>query len=292
MALVADLLRLLLAFILVALNGMFVAAEFAFVRIRSSRVDRLVEEGRSSAKIVREAVDNLDDYLAVSQLGITISSLGLGWIGEPAVAALIDPILGTFLAGETVHLVSVALGFGFITFLHVVFGELAPKTFSIQDAEKVSLVVAAPMKLCYYLFMPGIIVFNGTANAFTSMLGYPPASETEETHSEEEIQAILSHSEQHGHVNVDEVEMIEGIFELDDMVAREIMVPRPDVSYFEPDLPLEELLSAAVEENYTSYPVLDIDGEDPIVGSVHVEDILRTLESADRDEHALVASDL
>ena len=139
--------RLLLAFFLVALNGFFVASEFAFVRIRSSSVEQLVEEGRSGAGVLQDAVGNLDDYLATTQLGITIASLGLGWVGEPAVAALIEPVLAPVLPAELLHLVAFALGFGFITFLHVVFGELAPKTIAIQEAERMALLVAPPMKL-------------------------------------------------------------------------------------------------------------------------------------------------
>ncbi|MFC7154152.1 hemolysin family protein [Halomarina halobia] len=282
---------LLLAFFLVFMNGVFVAAEFAFVKVRPTQVNALVERGKPGATLVQDALRNLDDYLAVSQLGITLSSLGLGWIGEPAVAAIIEPVLGQVLPGGAIHLVAFALGFGFITFLHVVFGELAPKTFAIQEAERIALLVAPLMKFFYYAFMPGIIVFNGTANYFTRLVGVSPASESEETHTEEEIRMILTRSEETGHIDLDEVEMIESVFELGDTVAREVMVPRPDVETVPASMPLSELRSVAADGTYTRYLVLEEDGERP-VGFVHAKDVLRAIETAaDRDD-SLTAGEL
>ncbi|WP_227356621.1 hemolysin family protein [Haladaptatus salinisoli] len=282
---------LLLAFFLVVMNGVFVAAEFAFVKVRPTRVDTLVERGKPGATLVKDAIENLDGYLAVSQLGITLSSLGLGWIGEPAVAALIEPILGQFLPTGTIHLVAFALGFGFITFLHVVFGELAPKTFAIQEAERVALFVAPLMKFFYYVFVPGIIVFNGTANYFTRLAGVSPAAESEETHSEEEIRMILTHSEETGHIDLDEVEMIESVFELGDTIAREIMVPRPDVETVGASMTLSELRFVAANGTYTRYIVLDEDGDKPI-GFVHAKDILRAIETETDHDSSLTAREL
>ncbi|WP_255196143.1 hemolysin family protein [Halorarius litoreus] len=269
---------LLLAFFLVIMNGIFVAAEFAFVKVRPTQVNALVERGKPGAALVQEVIQNLDDYLAVSQLGITLSSLGLGWIGEPAVAALIDPVLGQVLPAGAVHLVAFVLGFGFITFLHVVFGELAPKTFAIQEAPRVALLLAPLMKFFYYVFVPGIIVFNGTANYFTRLAGVSPASESEETHTESEIRMILTRSEETGHIDLDEVEMIESVFELGDTVAREVMVPRPDVETVPASMPLSELRSVAAAGTYTRYLVLDEDGDQPL-GFVHAKDILRASET-------------
>ena len=276
--------RLTVAFFLVFMNGVFVAAEFAFVRIRPTQVNALVEAGRPGAKLVEEAVTNLDDYLAVCQLGITLSSLGLGWIGEPAIAALIEPVLGSVLPESGVHLAAFALGFGFITFLHVVFGELAPKTLAIQRAERISLLVATPMKIFYYLFIPGIIVFNGTANFFTRLVGVSSASDSHEAHTEDEIRMVIVQSEEQGHIDLDEVEMIEGIFELGDTVAREIMVPRPDVATVRADMPLRELRTVAAGGTFTRYPVLDHEEGDRPVGFVHVKDVLRAIENGAASE--------
>ena len=271
--------RVLAAFFLVFLNGFFVAAEFAYVRIRSTSVETLVEEGRSGATLLQEAMENLDDYLAVTQLGITISSLGLGWIGEPAVAALIEPILETFLPAGVIQVAAFAIGFGFITFLHVVFGELAPKTIAIAQAERIALFVAPPMKAFYYLFVPGIVVFNGTANFFTRLIGIPPASESEETLSEEEILTVLTRSGREGHIDMEEVEMIERVFDLDDISVREVMVPRPDVVSVPMDLPLSDLRSLIIEEGHTRYPVVEEKESDQVAGFVDVKDVLRASES-------------
>jgi CBS domain containing-hemolysin-like protein len=225
----------------------------------------------------------LDDYLATTQLGITIASLGLGWVGEPAIASLLEPVLGPMLPAGTLHLVSIAIGFSIITFLHVVFGELAPKTLAIADAERIALLVAAPMKFFYYIFIPGIIVFNGTANFFTRLVGVAPASERDESHSQEEILRIVSQSGRQGAVDMDEVEMIEAIFDLGDTVAREVMIPRPDVVTVRADMPLSELRGVAANGNYTRFPVVDEESDDPVIGFVHAKDVLQAIEAADGD---------
>ena len=271
--------RVLAALFLVVLNGFFVASEFAFVRVRSTSVEQLVAEGRAGAGALEDVMTNLDDYLAATQLGITIASLGLGWIGEPAVASLIEPVLDPFLSANLIHLVAFALGFSTITFLHVVFGELAPKTLAIADAERISLLLAPPMKLSYYLFIPGIIVFNGTANAFTRMLGIPPASETDETLEEREIRRVLLRSGEKGHVDMAEVDMIEGVFDLDDTVVREVMVPRPDVVSVPADTSLADLRSTVLDAGHTRYPVVEADDADSVVGFVDVKDVLRATDA-------------
>ena len=281
--------QLLLALFLVVLNGFFVASEFALVRIRSTAVDRLVEEGQPGSGALRTAVDNLDDYLATTQLGITIASLGLGWVGEPAVAALLEPVLEPVLPAGALHLVAFAIGFSTITFLHVVFGELAPKTIAIQRAERLSLLIAPPMRLFYYLFVPGIVVFNGTANAFTKLLGVEPASETEETLDEEELLLILSRSGRQGQIDRGEVEMIEQVFELDDMTARTVLIPRPDVVSVHPDTTLAELRDLVGEEGHTRYPV--IDEEDDIHGFVDVKDVLTAVDP-EEDWESMTAADV
>lgn len=271
------------ALFLVLLNGFFVAAEFALVRIRSTQIETLVEEGRSSAKLIQEIEDNLDDYLATTQLGITLASLGLGWVGEPAIASLIEPVLGSVLPAGSVHLVAIVIGFSVITFLHVVFGELAPKTLAIADAERIALLVARPMKFFYYVFIPGIIVFNGTANFFTGLLGVAPASERDESHSPEEIMRIVSRSGDQGAVDTAEVEMIEAVFDLGDTIAREVMVPRPDVVTVRAGMPLSELRGVAASGNYTRFPVVDEEADEPVIGFVHAKDVLQAIEAADRE---------
>ncbi len=275
------------------LNGLFVAAEFAFVKIRSTRVEEMVREGRSSSGLVKEAKEKLDTYLAISQLGITISSLGLGWIGEPAVAAVIEPLFELLsVPGSLLHPVALVVSFGTITFLHVVFGELAPKTMAIQSAEKISLLVAPFMKLCYYPFLPAIWLFNGTANVLTRTLGFPPASEGEDAHSEDEIRTLILQSTQSGILEENEEAQITAVFELNDKIAREIMVPRPDVVALPAQMSLKELVSVAAAGNYTRYPIYEDDSSDRIVGAVHVKDVLRAVESVGGLESDKTAGDL
>jgi CBS domain containing-hemolysin-like protein len=278
--------RVVGALVLVVLNGFFVASEFAFVRVRSTSVEQLVAEGRAGSGALQDVMESLDDYLAATQLGITIASLGLGWIGEPAVAALIEPVLGSLLPEGAVHLVAFAIGFSVITFLHVVFGELAPKTIAIAQAERMALLLAPPMKLSYYLFAPGIVVFNGTANAFTRAIGIPPASETDETMQERELRRVLARSGEAGHVDPGEVDMIESVFELDDTVAREVMVPRPDVVVLPADRALPEIRDTVLKAGHTRYPVVTDADADRVVGFVDVKDVLRAGEAGDESATA------
>jgi CBS domain containing-hemolysin-like protein len=267
--------QLVVALLLVILNGFFVASEFAFVRIRGTSVEQLAAEGRTGAATLQEVMANLDDYLATTQLGITIASLGLGWVGEPAVASLIEPVLEPVLPEGLIHLVAFTVGFSIITFLHVVFGELAPKTLAIAQTERLSLFLAPPMKFFYYILYPGIVVFNGTANAFTRSIGVPPASESAETLGERELLRVLTRSGEEGDIDVREVRMIERVFDLDDVAIREVMVPRPDVVSVPADASLSELRSIVPESGHTRYPVLDADDTDQVVGFVDVKDVMR-----------------
>ncbi len=279
--LVLDSLLVVLALFLVALNGLFVAAEFGLVKIRSTQVDGLVREGRRSSGLLKKATDKLDAYLSVCQLGITISSLGLGALGEPAIASLLEPVLAAAGFSEgLIHAIAFAVGFGIITFLHVVFGELAPKSVAIARAEGTSLFVAPFMRFFYLLFYPGVVVFNGVANAVVRLFGVPPASETEEEHSEEELRLIIGRSTVQGILNAGERHMLEGVFELEDTPAREVMVPRPDVASLPAGMPLRELFAVVATGEHTRYPVHEEGRPDRIVGAVHAKDVMRAVEDA------------
>ena len=287
-----DGLMLVFALFLVALNGLFVAAEFALVKIRATQVDRLVREGKTSAGLVEEATNKLDAYLSVSQLGITISSLGLGWIGEPAFAHFLEPLLEPLgVPASSIHIIAFAAAFGTITFLHVVFGELAPKSIAIARAERTALFVAPFMRVFYYVFWPGIVVFNGTANAVVRLFGIPAASETEETHSEEELRIIIEQSTRQGVLGTEEEHMLEAVFELEDTRAREIMVPRPDVVALSADTRLEELIEATAG-HHTRYPVFEGASPDRVVGMVHVKDVLEAIKETRSLEADVYARDL
>ncbi len=286
-------LLLFAALLLVALNGLFVAAEFAFVKIRTSKVEEMVQEGKSSAGIVKEAIENLDGYLAVCQLGITIASLGLGALGEPAIATLIEPLLEPLGVSEgTLHAVAFVVGFGIITFLHVVFGELAAKSFAIAKPEGTSRLVAPFMKFFYYAFRPGVWLFNGTANAFVRMFGVPPASEGEEAHSEEELRLIIGQSTDQGVLKEDEEGMLRAVIQLEETRAREIMVPRPNVESLPDEMRLEELFSVVAEGNHTRYPIFEDDSGERIVGMIHAKDVLRAAKEAGDLEADVTSRDL
>ncbi|MCA1717906.1 MAG: hemolysin family protein [Actinobacteria bacterium] len=284
--------ELLVALFLVALNGLFVAAEFAFTKLRSTRVESMVQEDRASAGLIREATGNLDAYLAVCQVGITIASLGLGALGEPAIAELIDPLLAPLIPESLVHTIAFAIAFGIITFLHVVFGELASKSFAIAKPEGTSQVVAPFMKFFYYLFFPLTVVFNGTANAFVRIFGIPPVSEIEERHSEEELRMLVGQSSRQGFLEGDEEARVKAVFELDEKVAREIMIPRPYVVTLRADTPLRELVSFTAAGNHTRYPIHEGESPDRIIGAVHVKDVLRAVESEGGIDAAVEARDL
>src|SRR5918994_7659472 len=272
-------LMLLAAIFLVVLNGLFVAAEFAFTKLRATRVQTMVQEGKASAGLIKEATGNLDAYLAVCQVGITIASLGLGALGEPAIATLIDPLLAPLVPERVVHTVAFAIAFGIITFLHVVFGELASKSIAIAKPEGTSQFVAPLMRFFYLLFLPLTIIFNGTANFFVRAFGIPPASEIEERHSEEELRMLVGQSSKQGFLEEDEEARVKAVFELDKKVPSEIMPPRPYIVTLRTDTPLREHDSFAAAGSHTRYPIYEGDSPDRIVGAVHVKDVLRAVES-------------
>lgn len=277
--------KIFLALFLVFLNGVFVSAEFSFVKVRPTRLSQLVAAGDRRAKIAQQCINNIDSYLSVCQLGITIASLGLGWLGEPVVAKLLEPLLPilgiTSLAA--VHSVSFVVAFTLVTFMHVVFGELVPKSLAIQRAESVTLWLAAPMRLFYYLFYPGIVIFNGTANRILRILGVKPASEHEESHSEEELQMLVSASYKCGHLDKSEWRLLQNVFEFEKRVAREVMVPRPEVVFLDRRSSLEENMEIARKSGHTRFPLCEADS-DNVVGLVHIKDIFRLDTGASIDD--------
>lgn len=274
-------LMLFAALFFVALNGIFVLAEFSFATIRGTQVERLVHEGRASAGLVQEATRRLDAYLAVCQLGITISSLSLGALGEPAIASLIEPLMESigFSAG-TIHLTAFAIGFLIITSLHVVLGELVPKSIGIQKPEGASLLIAPFMRTFYYLFLPLMFVFNGTANAIIRAFGLPPASEKSETHTEEEVRMIISQAGRRGGLESSDEKMLEGIFELGETPVKKVMTPRPDVVALQAQTPLSELARFFSTGSHTRYPLFEEAEPERIVGIVHARDVLNRAEEA------------
>ena len=273
--LLSSSLNLFLALVLVALNGFFVSAEFALVRVRESRIVQLEQEGSARAGVVHDALRDLDAYLSVCQVGITVASLGLGWVGEPAVSHLISPVLGAVgIASErVVGVIAVALGFAAITYAHLVFGEQAPKYFSIQKAERVSLWISRPLRFFMFLFRPLVWLVNASTNFVLRPWGIRLGEEME-AHSEEELRIMISSAVSSGELEPEEHEYLNNVFDFGDKVAREIMVPRPDIEALPYDAPLSELAEQAAFGRYTRYPVYEGD-LDHVLGAVHVKDLFR-----------------
>jgi len=270
--------------VLIALTGFFVATEFAIIKVRSSRIDQLVSEGRRGALAAKKVTSNLDEYLSACQLGITVTALGLGWLGEPTVAHILEPIFKSWNFSETVaNTISFIIAFSLVTFLHVVVGELAPKTVAIQKAEQLTLLFSGPIILFYKIAYPFIWALNGSARLVTGLFGMKPASEHELAHSEEELRFILSESYESGEINQTEYKYVENIFEFDNRVAKEIMVPRTEIVGLYTEDTFELQMGIIIKEKYTRYPVFGEDKDD-IIGMVNVKDLFIRYLSGEKDK--------
>ncbi|MFF2446302.1 hemolysin family protein [Neobacillus sp. NPDC058068] len=260
--------------LLIAFTAFFVASEFAIVRVRTTRIDQLLSEGNKQAESAKKVISNMDGYLSATQVGITITSLLLGWRGESTVRELLNPLLQWIQLPMSINQVfSFILAFAIITFFNVVIGELAPKTFAIQKAEEIILLFAPPMILFYKLMYPFIWVLNRSARLITGLFGIKPVSEQDMVLSEEELRMILSQSYESGEINHSEYSYMNRIFEFDDRIAKEIMVPRTEVITLPKEAALEEIIEMVKEERYTRYPVIDGD-KDTILGIVNIKEIL------------------
>ncbi|MDL2226757.1 hemolysin family protein [Deltaproteobacteria bacterium OttesenSCG-928-M10] len=263
------------AVLLVLLNGLFVAAEFAFVKIRLTRLELLAQEGNARAKAALFGRKNLDAYLSVCQLGITLSSLGLGWLGEPAVASLLRPLFEAL--GVTnpalMHTLSFVVGFSIITFAHVVFGELAPKTISIRAAESTVLLLSYPMRFFYILFLPGVKILNAAANLTIRLVGAADLHSSE-AHSTDELKMLIAESKAGGQLDDDEERFVNNIFNLDRRIARDIMVHRTKVTSLSTDNTVAEAIAAVRETGHTRFPLYKGGDKDDMTGFVHAKDLL------------------
>lgn len=270
--------NLFLIFLLIALSAFFVATEFSIIRVRPSRVDQLVMEGRKNAVAVRKVINNLDGYLSSCQLGITMTSLVLGWLGEPTVQRLLHPLFVWLNLNEALtSIISFLIAFGVVTYVHVVLGELAPKTVAIQKAETVAFLTAKPIIWFTRLAYPFIWLLNESAIVFVKWFGLKPVKEGEEAHSEEEIRIILTDSFESGKINKTEYGYVSNIFNFDELHAKEIMVPRTDMVCLYLEKSLEENLQTILEEQYTRFPVAQ-GSKDNIVGTLHTKQLFLTLQ--------------
>jgi CBS domain containing-hemolysin-like protein len=272
--------RLMVVILLVLANGFFVAAEFSLVSVRRTRIDELVGEGNRRARVVKRSLDDLDTYIAATQLGITMASIGLGWVGEPALARLLDPLFADIMpqgiAFVTSHAIAFVIAFGIITVLHIVFGELAPKTIALQRSEPTSLWIAAPLEVFLRIFRPFILVLNTMGRLVVQGIGLQDTSGHALVHTEAELRMLVTASAEGGQLEQSEEEMIHRVFHFADLTAHQVMVPRTEIVGVPTDITLDDLSDLIGREGRARMPVYDQTLDD-IVGVVHVKDVFSIL---------------
>lgn len=283
--LIATALNLLLVLFLVLANGFFVAAEFALVAVRKSRVEAMVAEGSKGAVRLLDLLNHLNAYISATQLGITLASLGLGWVGEPAVAALLEPALialgeatgMTFLAsGAVLHTISFTIAFSFITFMHIVFGELAPKTAALELSEKVALIISLPLQIFYKIFYYPIRLLDWTGTKTVRIFGLHPSGEHGSSYTEDEIRQLVRVSHESGHLNEEERRLIDQVFEFSETTVREAMIPRTEIVAISENSTLQEIARFFRQHGYSRLPVYR-GSLDDIVGVIHSKDVMSFL---------------
>ena len=264
-----------LVLFLVFANAFFVISEFAIVKIRRTKLEELAHAGSGQAKIALKITERLNTYLSAIQLGITLASLGLGWIGEPAVSRLFELGFSNFFADNPILLHSVSFGtaFAFITLLHVVLGELVPKSFAIQHTEKYVLAIARPLYIFNHIFAPFIWVFDHVTNGILHLMGTKVSNETDDAHSEEEIKLIINASQKDGVIDDTEGEIIQNAIDFSEICAHEIMIPRQDMKCLDLHAGYDEIMEFVRTNRHTRYPLCKND-KDSIVGMVHIRDLL------------------
>ncbi|MDA1052223.1 MAG: hemolysin family protein [Planctomycetota bacterium] len=277
-----DSLKILLAIFLVLLNGFFVAAEFALVKVRLSQIEQLVVDRRTFAKTAQWLAARLDASLSACQLGITMASLALGWVGEPAFAHLIEPLLRAVgvTSDAIIHGIAFVIAFSMITALHLVIGEQAPKIFAIRRPETMILWCAAPLRFFYVILYPFLAVLNVTTSFLLRLVGLTGATEHETPHTEDEIRALLAYAHTHGHLSRSEHRLLNAVFEFDDMICRRVMVPRGEVEFFDVNTTFAECLEQAKRTKHTRYPLCD-GSLDKVLGVIHLKDLLGFAAEAD-----------
>ncbi|WP_223700881.1 hemolysin family protein [Sutcliffiella deserti] len=272
-----TIINLLLVALLIALTAFFVGSEFAVVKVRMSRIDQLIAEGNKKAIVAKKLINDLDYYLSACQLGITVTALGLGMLGKPTVEGLLLPLFEAIGASPGLtDFISYAVAFSLVTFLHVVVGELAPKTLAIQFAEKMTLTLAAPLYWFGKLMYPLIWTLNGSARILLRAFGVQPAGH-DQAHSEEELKLIMAQSFESGEINQAELSYMKNIFTFDERVAKDIMVPRVQMVTLSQTFTREDIIAVIEEHQYTRYPVTEDGDKDNIIGCVNVKEMLTSI---------------
>ncbi len=271
--------RLVLLLALVFANGFFVAAEFAIVTVRKTRIDQLIAEGHRGARAVRRAISDPKSYIAATQLGITMASISLGWIGEPALASIIQPWFATLpaiIAETTAHSIAVAIAFAIVTALHIVLGELAPKTIALEKAEATALLVVRPTELFMKAFSPFIRLLNGAGRAVVNLIGLRSRGGHAMVHSEEELKMLVTASQEAGVLEETEEQMLHRVFGFADLTAGQVMLPRTELVGIPAVTPVRDVVTLVANLRETRFPVYRNDLDD-VVGMLHVNDVLRSL---------------
>ncbi|MCY9433139.1 hemolysin family protein [Bacillus haynesii] len=269
-----ELLKLIAVAGLIALTGFFVAVEFAIVKVRRTKIDQLIIQKKKGALAAKEVTSHLDEYLSACQLGITVTALGLGWLGEPTMQTFLHPLFSKIGLNESMtHILSFLAAFLSVTYLNVVIGELAPKTIAIQKAEAVTLLFAQPMIWFYRIMFPFIWLLNHSARMITSLFGLKPTGEHELAYSEEELRTLLSESYQSGEINQNELRYVNNIFKFDERTAKEIMVPRNEMTVLSLDDSVKKVKQLIKETKHTRFPVMEED-KDHITGMINIKELL------------------
>ena len=270
-----NIINIIIVILLVFMNGFFVATEFAMVKVRKSRIETLALDGDRNAKYTLTVVRDLNSYLSACQLGITLASLGLGWVGEPAVANMLNPVFNLLnLSESTVHSISFILGFSIITGLHIVLGELAPKSLAIISAEKIAMNTALPLILFYKLTYPIMWSFNHSTTLVLRIFGISQVEEHEAAHTDEEIKLLVEDSYKHGLIDQTELTFVDNIFDFSEKTVKDVMIPRTDMACIFIEDSFDEIINYALEEQLTRYPICR-DSKDNVIGFIHIKDLYR-----------------
>jgi len=283
-------LNITITLLFVLLNAFFVAAEFAVVKIRTSQLEVAMRDGSKLAKIALNMHQHLDAYLSATQLGITLASLGLGWIGESVVTEIVMDIMmymGVSVSPEVAHGIALPIAFLTITMLHIIFGELAPKSLAIQRSLETTMAVAIPLKVFYIIFKPAIWSLNSLANLFLRMLGFRSASEFEGEHTSEELRLIIEQSTKTGIIDVEDHKLLENVFEFSETPVKQIMVPRGKIYGIEIHSDIDEILNQVIDEGYSRMPVYE-KTIDNIVGVIYAKDLITII----RHQNLIVLQDI
>ncbi|WP_336961509.1 hemolysin family protein [Chryseobacterium contaminans] len=272
----SDIVRLLLALFLVLLNGFFVAAEFSIVKVRYSQIQLKAAEGDSMAKQAEHIIKHLDEYLSATQLGITLASLALGWVGESALHHIVENIFHSFnmnMSEASITSVALIISFVLITIMHIVFGELIPKSIAIRKSEATTMATAVPLRVFYMIFKPFIWLMNSMSNGFLRLIKIHPASE-QEIHSTEELQLLVKQSADSGEIEEENYEIIKNAFDFTDHSAKQIMVPRQNITSIDFEEDINEIINKIMDSGYSRIPVY-LDSIDNVIGIFYTKEIIR-----------------